>query len=221
MDYKLAFEFLSNLAANNNKDWFDDNRKLYQELKKQFEEEVQRFIEVIASIDPDVSTCQAKKSIFRLFRDVRFSKNKEPYKTNFGAAIAKNGRKSGHAGYYFHLKPNGESMIGGGMYCPEASILHKVRQEIDYNGEEINTILSNPTFKKYFENLWNGDRLKTKPKGYDIDHENIELLKNKSFVAMRNFNDEEILNLDVVALVKNSAQTIYPLNQFLNRALLD
>lgn len=221
MDYQLVFKFLTDLSNNNNREWFDDNRSTYQEVKKQFEGEVEKYIDVIASIDPDVAACEVKKSIFRLFRDVRFSKNKEPYKTNLGAAIAKQGRKSGHAGYYIHIKPNGETMIGGGMYCPESSILQKIRQEIDYCGDEFKGIVEGKNFKGSFGELWDGDRLKLAPKGYPKDHTNIDLLKNKSFVAMRHFSDEDILNKDVPQLVLEQAKLIHPFNQFLNRAMID
>ena len=221
MDYQLVYSFLNELSANNTKEWFDLNRDRYQEIKKQFEKDVELIIEGIAEFDPDVTMCVPKKSIFRLHRDVRFSKNKQPYKTNMGAAIAKDGRKSGHAGYYLHIEPNGQTMVGGGMYCPESAILQKVRQEIDYCGDEFKKIVEDVNFTSTFGSLWRGDRLKTAPKGYPKDHENIEILKNKSFVAMGTISDKDALTTDMVKLVVERSKLIYPLNQFLNRAMLD
>ncbi len=219
MDFKETFDFLRGLQENNNKEWFDEHRPTYQKVRKDFEGFVQELIGEIAAFEPAVADQEAKRCVFRIFRDVRFSKNKVPYKTNFGAFIAPDGRKSPFGGYYLHIEPNGKSMIGGGIYCPASEVLAKVRQEIDYSPQPLLELLGDKGFQKEFGGLWDGDRLKTAPKGYPKDHEQIELLRNKSFIAMHEFADEEVLDKDFRKKVIALSQQLKPLNDYLNTAI--
>jgi uncharacterized protein (TIGR02453 family) len=177
---KSTMKFLKDLKKNNNKDWFDENRKQYQIAKDDFAEFVASLLEDIAKFDPRLKGTEAKDCIFRIFRDVRFSKDKTPYKSHFGANMAPGGRKGFLGGYYLHVDTAGESMIAGGSYHPEPDQLAAIRQEIDYNIKEFKAILNKKDFKTNFGELEDFDKLKRVPKGYDADHPEAELLKLRS-----------------------------------------
>jgi uncharacterized protein (TIGR02453 family) len=216
---KSTLDFLNKLAKNNNKDWFDKNRLLYEAAKKDVAQFTNELIKEIALFDPTVAYLTAKDCTFRINRDVRFSKNKEPYKNNMGTYISAGGKKSMLAGYYVHIQPNGASFVAGGMYMPDATLLNNIRQEIDYNTEEFKGIINNKSFKKTFGVL-QGEKLKTAPKGYEKDHPEIELLKHKSYIVTKPFTDEELLNKNLVKNIATTFKELYPLNQFLNRVVV-
>lgn len=218
MDLQLTLKFLKDLANNNHKEWMDDNKKRYQEAKAQMVELVSEVIKKSAVFAPELSGLDPKKTLFRINRDVRFSKNKDPYKTNFGASIVEGGKKSGNPGFYLHIMP-GSNFAGGGIYQPSADILAKVRQEIDYNGKEINSIIGDRNFTEVFGKPYAEDKLKTAPKGYPKDHENIDLLQLKHYVFMRKLTDKEITSDKIVDQVADTYRTLHPFNLFLSRAL--
>ena len=218
MDLHLTLEFLSDLAKHNKKEWMDDNKKRYQHAKEQVIELVSELIQKTADFDPSLTGVDPRKTLFRINRDIRFSKNKDPYKTNFGAAIVDGGRQSGNPGYYLHIMP-GNNFAGGGVYQPSSDKLQKVRQEIDYNGNEIRAIIDDKKFKETFGEPYGDDRLKTAPKGYPKDHENIELLQLKHYVFMRQFTDKATTSSDIVSQVVETYKTLYPFNKFLLKAL--
>ena len=137
---KDILQFLADLKENNHREWFDANRQRYQKVKVQFEKFVTGLTGELALIDTSIGLLDAKNCVFRIFRDVRFSKDKQPYKTNFGAFIANGGRKSPRAGYYIHIEP-GESMAGGGIYMPEAEVLKKVRNEIYFGSKDFRGLI--------------------------------------------------------------------------------
>lgn len=209
--------FLAELAENNHREWFEDNRKRYQQAKENFLFFIDRLIPEMQQFDPGVHDQMAKNCMFRINRDIRFAKDKSPYKTNFAASIAKGGKKSPFAGYYIHVKP-GESMAGGGNYQPESSNLKKIRHHIEMRGEELREVIEEEEFKEYFGEL-RGARLKTAPKGYPKDHPDIELLKYKGFYVMKSFSDEEVQSDDWLDDTLETFQALYPLNNFLNEAL--
>ncbi|HEY6954396.1 MAG TPA: DUF2461 domain-containing protein, partial [Flavisolibacter sp.] len=161
-----TLKFLSQLKKNNNKPWFDAHRAQYEAARIDFTNFIQLVIDALQKTDTTITGITAKDSQFRINRDIRFSKDKRPYKENFGAFIARGGKKSIYAGYYFHLAP-GNSFAGGGLWQPEPANLKKVRQEIDYNWEEFQSIVKNKTFKKTFGDLYKGEdmSLKRMPKG--------------------------------------------------------
>lgn len=218
MDLKYTLDFLSDLAKNNNKAWMDENKKRYQQAKDQVIELVDQIILGISVFAPEFTGIEAKKTLFRINRDIRFSKNKNPYKTNFGASIAIGGRNEGKPGFYLHIMP-GNSFVGGGVYQPSADMLSKVRQEIDYTGQELVSIIEDATFEKIYGEPYGEDRLKTAPKGYPKDHEFIHLLQLKHYVFMRKVSDKALTNQGFVGRAIKDMEILYPFNQFLNRAM--
>jgi uncharacterized protein (TIGR02453 family) len=220
MNGKGALKFLGELKSNNNREWFEKNKTWFREEQKYFTEMVGAILEKASHLDPDLGLLEPKKCVFRIYRDVRFSKDKSPYKTNFGAWINKGGKQSTSAGYYFQISP-GASFIGGGVYHPEAVVLSKVRQEIDYNGQQIHSILSSKGFTRYFSGLWDGDTLKRAPKGYEPDHPDIDLIKLKSFVGMHQIPDSIIKKNGLEDYVSEVFEATAPLVNYLNAAILD
>ena len=213
-----TINFLEKLSKNNNKPWFDKNRDKYQAAKEDYESFVTEILAGLSVIEPLFKEQQAKDCIFRIFRDVRFSKDKTPYKAHFGAFFSKGGRKFPGAGYYFHLEPGGKSFAGGGLWVPEAPLLKSVRQEIDYNFEEFSKIIENKKFKTLFKEI-NGEPLKTLPQGYTADNPAIEYLKMKSFTVSCNVPDADILGKGVVKKAMDVFTTMRPFIDFLNRSL--
>jgi uncharacterized protein (TIGR02453 family) len=210
--------FLKNLNKNNNKEWFDENRAAYDLAKNDFIEFVQELISGLAKFDPAVKHQEAKKCVFRINRDVRFSKDKSPYKNNFGASISPGGKKASTPGYYFHLQP-GASFLAGGMWQPEPPHLNAIRQEIDYNADEFKKIISAKPFKTYFGGLSEEDKLKTVPKGYDKTHPQVELLKHKSFIVVHDLTDKIVLGKDFQKHCQAVYKAMYPMDLFLRRAI--
>jgi uncharacterized protein (TIGR02453 family) len=169
-------------------------------------------------IDTSLTDLEPKQCVFRINRDVRFSKNKDPYKTNMGASFSKGGKKVQCAGYYFHLEP-GASFIGGGFWMPMAPELNKIRQEIDYNAEAFNKIINKKKFKASFGSLSESEKLTRPPKGYEADNPAIELLKLKSFVVMTAVKDSELTGKALANKVVDHFESMMPLIDFLNRAI--
>ena len=210
--------FLTQLATNNNKTWFDANRDKYLAVKENFEEVVDNILTAMAATDVAYKEVNAKDCIMRIFRDVRFSKDKTPYKTNLAAGISKGGKKFMGAGCYLHIEPGGRSFAGGGMWMPEAPILKAVRQEIDYNFKEFTGITENKQFKKMFGKI-EGEQLKKLPQGYTADNPAIELLKMKSFIVSHNFTDEQLASKGFEKKVAEVFAAMGPFIDFLNRAV--
>ncbi|HSF46472.1 MAG TPA: DUF2461 domain-containing protein [Chitinophagaceae bacterium] len=210
--------FLKKLQKNNNKPWFDENRALYIDAKTEFESFVESLIAAFGKHDPTVAHLLPKDCIFRINRDVRFSKDKSPYKTNFGAFINSGGKKSPLAGYYVHIEPGG-SFVGGGLYMPMPDMLSKVRQEIDYNLPEFKSIINGAAFKKQYKELHRGEdiSLTRVPKGYEPANPAAEYLKLKSFIAMRPLSDEEVQSGDLEKICVTAFKALKPLVDFVNR----
>ncbi|MBS1778716.1 MAG: DUF2461 domain-containing protein [Bacteroidetes bacterium] len=214
---KATIDFLTNLEKNNNKAWFDENRKKYEAAKGDFENFVETVKTALTKLEPALADHKSKDAIFRIFRDVRFSKDKTPYKSHFGAYFSRAGRKAPDAGYYMHIEP-GKSFLAGGMWMPDAPILKKLRQEIDYNFDEFKSIIGKPAFKKQFTK-WEGEQLKTLPQGYTADNPAIEFLKMKSFIVSMPIADKDVLAKDSVKQIEKVYTQMKPLVDFLNRAL--
>ena len=217
MNLQIALDFLSQLKEFNNRDWFNANKDLYNEAKNEFEEFVNILIPTIKSIDSEIDVVSAKECTFRIFRDVRFSKNKSPYKINFGAFISKGGRKSPFAGYYVHLQP-GESFVGGGIYMPDSKYLRAIRTKIYENVDEYKAIINGVSFKKYFSEIY-GEKLKSAPRDFPKDFPDIELLKNKHYAVTFRVDDSFWNSQKLIdSLIKIfEAQLVF--NQFLNGAI--
>lgn len=211
--------FLEQLERNNNKVWFDGHRNEYEKAKKIFEAFVDKLMRDISDIEPAIKGQKAKDNIFRIFRDVRFSADKTPYKTYFSTYISRAGRKAPDAGYYFHLQPGGKSFVAGGLWMPEAALLRAVRQEIDFNYEELQDILMQPSFRKTFPNGIEGEQLKRPPQGYSTDNPALDLLKRKSFTVSTSVPDNRLTAASLGAELVSAFTLLKPLNDFLNRAL--
>lgn len=214
-----TLQFLNNLAEHNDRIWFEANKEAYHAAKEDFEVFIGKLLQQMSAHDARYNDLLAKDCIFRIFRDVRFSKDKSPYKPNFGAAINPNGRKMLGAGFYFHLEPNGKSFIGGGMWMPDAPVLKNIRQEIDYNFEEFQQIIEDRSFKKFYPSI-EGVSLKKAPKEYTPDNPAIEYLKMKSFTVGYNLkNDADLLDKKLVQELEKKLVVMQPFIDFLNRAL--
>lgn len=216
MDFKRLLAYLAKLKKNNNKEWFDKNKKEYDELRKEWLVFTQELIDGVARFDSSIAGLQPKECVFRINRDVRFSNDKSPYKTNFGAAINNGGKKAPFCGYYIHIEPGG-CFIAGGSYMPEAPMLAAIRQEIDYNLKPFENILANKSFKKYFNKL-GGDKLVRPPKGFDADNPAIEYLKHKSFIAEMKLDEKTLNDKNVTKTILEGFKAAHPLVVFLNEA---
>ncbi|KUJ52787.1 hypothetical protein AR685_06760 [Chryseobacterium sp. JAH] len=212
-----TFEFLNKLKKNNNREWFNENKNLYTEAQSDVLNFIESLISEIGKYDENLLKMDAKKSMFRIYRDTRFSKDKIPYKTNFGASLGM-GKGNQKGGYYFHLEP-GKSFIAGGIYMPEPSTLKAVRKEISLYGDDFLTILNDKKFKKLFSGLSEDDKLKKIPQGFEKEDPMGEFLKLKSFIVVYNLKDEEIINKNAAANLSKIFEVMKPLNAFLNRAL--
>lgn len=217
---KNTLQFLDDLKTNNKRDWFLDNKKRYEEFKTDYHQLIRDFLEILKPQDANLELLEVKNCAFRINRDIRFSKNKAPYKTHLGIWMNTNqGNKNG-PGYYIHIE-KGSSFIAGGIYSPEADDLKKIRKEIAFFYEDLEAILKDKNFKKYFSGLEKTETnsLKNGPKDFDKVHPAIEFLKLKSFVAVQNITDAELLNENFVKTTAEKLIVLKPLLEFFNRGL--
>jgi uncharacterized protein (TIGR02453 family) len=214
-----TFEFLKELADNNNREWFLANKDRYDKARENVIEFVGKIIPLLHKVDPSVaSDLDPKKCVMRIYRDIRFSKNKTPYKNNFGVSFPTLNSKLGGVEYYLHLQP-GKSFIAGGYWMPEAVHLKAIRQEIDYNAAELKAIIDDKEFVELFGDFRSQDQLKVMPRGYGVDNENIDLLKLKSFIVSHQLKDKDLQKADCAAYIANVCSKIYPMNVFLKNAI--
>jgi uncharacterized protein (TIGR02453 family) len=215
-----SIKFLKDLKKNNNKAWFDKNRTAYEAARADFIQLTEGLIHTVGKWDPAIGLLEPKQCIFRINRDVRFSKNKSPYKTNMGASINAGGKKINNAGYYFHFEP-GNSFAGGGFYMPEANELAKIRQEIDYSFDsDFKKIINQKKFKSFFPNGVEGvSSLTRPPKGYEANHPAIEFLKMKGFIVTRPISDASLQHKGLINELNNTFAAMKDFIDFLNRAL--
>lgn len=216
-----TIKFLKDLKKNNNKPWFDANRKVYEAAKTDFAGFVDAVIQKHSKKDPSIAHLKAKDCMFRINRDVRFSKDKSPYKSNMGASINKGGKKSMTAGYYFHVQPS-ESFTGGGLYMALPDQLKNIRQEIDYSWKEFHKIISSKQFKSVYGDLYIGDDMKLSrpPKGYEADNPAIEYLKLKSWIGFSKLTDADLTSKDLIKKTITSFEVLKPLLSFLNEGIV-
>ncbi len=217
-----TLQFLKTLKKNNNKSWFDTHRADYDNAKADFSHFVQSLIDKHGKKDVSIKNLKSKECMFRINRDVRFSKDKSPYKNNMGASINRGGRKSVFAGYYFHCEP-GDAFVGGGLWIPMPVELKKVRQEIDYCFEEFKKIIGSKKFKTVYGDL-NKDAdisLSKVPQGFDKESPAAGYLKLKSFIALKKISDKELQSKDLLRITATAFDTLQPLIQFINRSLED
>jgi|AntAceMinimDraft_2_1070361.scaffolds.fasta_scaffold00972_4 uncharacterized protein (TIGR02453 family) len=214
---KKVLKFLVDLKENNDRDWFKANKQYYEEARNEFKEMVENLIPELALTNPLLANLEAKDTIFRIYRDVRFSKDKSPYKVAMGANMAPGGRKSVLAGHYFHIEP-GNSFLAGGSYCPPSEQLKNIRSEIYYNSQEFKEIINYGDFKNLFGEI-TGDKLKRSPLGFPKDFEDVELLKFKDYTIFHKIDDETIQKPDFLAISLGIFEKMNPFIGFLNRAI--
>lgn len=215
-----TLKFLRGLKKNNSKSWFDAHRGEYEAARNDFERFIQQVIDRHGKNDTDIKDLMAKKCLFRINRDIRFSKDKSPYKTNFGASMDKGGKKSGNAGYYFHLEP-GKSFLGGGVWMPEPDALKKVRQEIDYCFDEFRSIVESRKFKTHYKEIYTGEgvQLSKLPHGFEKDNPAAHYLKFKSWLVIKEISDTELTSPGLIKKTVDAFVVMQPFIKFLNRPL--
>ncbi len=216
-----TIRFLKGLKKNNNKPWMDANRTAYEAARADFTGFVQAVIDLHGKNDASIHNLVAKDCLFRINRDIRFAKDKSPYKTNMGASINKGGKKGiSTAGYYFHLEP-GRSFAGGGIWMPPPEELRRVRQEIDYNYKELKKITGSALFKKHYGDLDASPEYKLSriPKGYEADNPAAEYLKLKSYIGTMRVDDELLGSKDLVKKTVAAFVALQPLIDFINEAM--
>lgn len=218
MDFHVILTFLKAIAKNNNRDWFEKNKPKYLNAKLNFEDFLEAFHKELLTFDDSLAGLNPRKLGFRIYRDVRFSKDKRPYKVNMGAGFSAHGKMEQEPGYYIHMEP-GKCFIAGGLYMPDSERLASIRQEIDYNADAFLKILKDKKFRKLFPALDDFDKLKTTPKGYPKDHEHIDLLRHKSFIVSSYFTDKEVLDKKFLKKAAARAKILKPLNDFLRAAI--
>ncbi|WP_294291113.1 DUF2461 domain-containing protein [uncultured Chryseobacterium sp.] len=213
-----VFGFLKKLSQNNNREWFSEHKNLYVESQQNVIAFLESLITKMSGFDEELAKIDAKKALFRIYRDTRFSKDKIPYKTNFGASLGM-GKGSQKGGYYLHLEP-GKSFIAGGIYMPESSVLKELRKEISLYSEEFLAIINNNDFKKHFPEMDQEDKLKKIPQGFEKDDPMAEYLKLKNFIVVYDLKDKEVLDKNAVKNLTNIFKLMKPLNDFLNAPLM-
>jgi uncharacterized protein (TIGR02453 family) len=219
MDSVSIFKFLKDLRKNNDRVWFEKNKARYLDAKQGFEDIIASLLKEFVKFDPALAGLDPKKLPFRIYRDVRFSKDKKPYKVNMGAGFSPNGKLVQEPGYYFHFEPGNKSFIAGGIYMPDTTNLGKIRQEIDYNYKTLQKIIGHKSFRALYDGFDDFDKLKTMPRGYAKDHPQIELLKHKSFIVSKAYSDKEVLGKGFLKTVARHAKAIKPLNDFIREAI--
>lgn len=212
------FEFLTHLEKNNDRAWFEKNRVSYEKARNLFEAFVDDLIVRYTPFE-DLRGVRAKDCVMRIYRDIRFSKDKSPYRTSMSASIGPGGKKSSQFTYYLHLEPQNRSMIAGGLHSPEARQLSKFRDAVDRDASDFKSVLKAKPFQQFYGQV-EGEKLKTVPKGYARDHPELELLRLKQVVAVHHLSDEMVLSPSFKAHAVEAFKAIKPFLEYLDSALL-
>jgi uncharacterized protein (TIGR02453 family) len=214
-----TFDFLKRLVENNNREWFQQHKGEHDNARENVIEFTKELIKALHHADPQVNIdLDPKRCVQRIYRDIRFRKDKTPYKNNFGVSIPTSGPKNGGVEYYFQVQP-GKSIIAGGYWMPETDNLKAIRQEIDYNAQALKSIIDEAEFKKLFGDFRKQEQLKTVPREYSADNENIDLLKLKNFIAWHQIKDRDLTGPKAIDYLASVCSKIYPLNVFLRSAI--
>jgi len=216
---KATLTFLRQLKGHNEKSWFDAHKDQYLTAKADFEKFITQLLLEMGKTDQHMAALELKDCVFRIYKDVRFSKDKTPYKTHFAAGINKGGKKVHFPGYYFHAEPDGLTFCGGGIWHPAGPELKKIRQEIDYNFDEFLTIITNREFVKLFGALEDENALVRVPQGYMEDNPAIKYLKMRDYIVGTSFTDAQLTNKGLLKKVLHIFNTMQPFIDFLGRAL--
>lgn len=215
-----TLQFLKNLEENNNREWFQVHRQDYEIAKASFEKLCQEILSALAEVQEDLVNTKVKDCIFRINRDIRFSKDKSPYKKFFSAAFGPGGRSSGRIDFFLQIQAGNQSSLGGGMWEPTAAHLAAFRQEIDYNPEHLKDIIDAPEFSSYYNNI-SGEKVKKMPKGYSADHPDIELLKYKQLFFYHKYSDAEVVSEDFAKEVIKGCLILKPYLDYQNKLFYD
>ncbi len=213
--------FLAALQQNNNKPWFDQNRDWFKAAQADFSQLITDVIEILSDTEPKIAGLTAKECIYRIYRDLRFSPDKTPYKTNFSANIAPGGKNSPKSGFYVQFEPNNLSMCGGGLWIEDKNILKAVRNELCIVPEDLTEILESEDFKRYFNGLWDYQKLKKLPVGYEISPEHADLLKYKHFIAINYLTDEQVASPNLYDHIASVHRTLHPMCRLLDSIIED
>jgi uncharacterized protein (TIGR02453 family) len=214
---KDTLAFLKELKANNERDWFEANKMRYKLAHDGLIAFVDGLLPTLSKLDKTIQSVEAKKTVFRIYRDVRFSPDKSPYKTNMGAHVHAGGKNESRAGFYIHIEP-GNCFLAGGAYAPPGPWMKAIRKEIHHNAAPLKKILASASFKKYFGEM-EGESLKTSPRDYDVDHPEIELLRRKSFLAVHKVKDSQLTKNDYAKHCKEVFKALAPFDAYLNMAM--
>lgn len=214
---KSVLAFLTNLSANNHREWLDENRTWYEQSRQEVLQLTDALIQEIRKFDSEFPPLMGKDCLFRINRDVRFSSHKEPYKTHFGSYMAPGGRKSIKAGYYFHIDPVG-CFMGGGIYMPDANVLKAIRYAISDNPDHFRELTENDIFKATYP-VREGKSLKTAPKGFPKDADYIDLIRYKSYAFTAGLDVSNTSAIELVKTIGEAFRILQPVNQFLNEAI--
>ncbi len=216
-----TLQFLIQLKENNNKAWFDTQKDRYDLFRKDYHQLADALAKEMVQYDPTLEGLTTKDTTFRIYRDVRFSKNKTPYKTQLGIVLQAGGKKSPLCAYYLHIEP-GKSHAGGGLWMPESEVLNKARKEIHYFYDEFTKIVEDPVFKNTFGTLEviPGQKLSRPPKGYDKNDPAIEYLKLKSLIASSFISDKMLTSDNLIPSAIDVFRVLQPLTEFINRGIL-
>ncbi len=217
---KEALQFLEDLIANNNTEWMHANKKRYDNYKKDYHSFIASILAAMKPLDPSLEPLEVKNCTFRINRDIRFSKDKSPYKTNMGVWMSQDKNRKNAPGYYIHFE-KGNCFIAGGVWCPEPSELKQIRKEIEFFHDDLEAVLSDKKFTSEFSGLdkSEGNVLKKAPKDFDPTHPAIELLKLKSFTASHKINEKEFTDKDFSKKIAKQLIALQPMNDFLRRAM--
>ena len=217
---KETLLFLEDLEANNNRDWFLANKKRYDEYKKEYHKLIADLLEIMKPKDASLELLEVKNCTFRINRDIRFSKDKSPYKTHMGIWLRSGSLHAESPGYYIHIEKDA-SFVGGGLYCPMPDQIQKIRKEINFFYEDLEAVLNDKSFKSVYGTLNRDENstLKNPPRGYEKDNPAIEFLKLKSYTATQKINNAELTKADFVNIISEKLIALKPLNEFINRAL--
>lgn len=212
---KSTFSFLRNLKQNNDRGWFSENKEKYTAAQQNVLEFVEELLAEMSKFDEKFAKMDPKKTLFRIYRDTRFSKDKSPYKTNFGASINGIGKKDGGAGYYLHISP-GECFTAAGVYRCDPKKLKDLRKEISVNADEFKSIIQDKNFRNF---EFNNEKLSRVPQGFEKDDPMAEYLKMRHLVVSQNIKDEDLMNTESVKFVAENFRKMSKFVDFLNASL--
>lgn len=208
---KASLKFLSNLEKNNNREWFNENKETF----KKHEAEAKSFFQAVSE-QLQQSDLIERHKVYRIYRDVRFSKDKTPFKSRFAGGFVR-ATAARRGGYYLNIEP-GNSLVGGGFYSPNSADLLRIRREIEANDSELRAIIANKTFQKYFGEI-KGNEVKTAPRGFDVNHKAIDLIRKKQFFVFRSFSNKEVTSPDFLQKVGETYLAIRPYFDYMTDVL--